>query len=79
MTQFTSTEALKDYLFQSDQRFRELVTEHRRYEERLSQLSSITYPSDDEIIEEKSIKKRKLYLKDQMELILRKYRQTQGT
>jgi uncharacterized protein YdcH (DUF465 family) len=75
MNQFATAEALKDYLLQSDPKFRELATEHRRYEERLSQLSALSYPNDDEMFEEKSLKKKKLFVKDQMEMILQNYRQ----
>lgn len=73
-----NTESLKEYLFNNDQRFRELAKEHRRFEERLSQLAALSYPSDDELVEEKSLKKQKLYVKDQMELILRQYRSQVG-
>jgi uncharacterized protein YdcH (DUF465 family) len=79
MNQFTSTEELKEYLLTSDPHFRDLVNEHRRYEERLSQLASLSYPNDDELIEEKSLKKKKLFLKDQMEIILQQYRSSPGS
>jgi uncharacterized protein YdcH (DUF465 family) len=79
MSQFSSTEELKDYLLTSDNHFRDLVNEHRRYEERLNQLSSLSYPNDDELIEEKSLKKRKLFIKDQMEMILQQYRSRAGS
>jgi uncharacterized protein YdcH (DUF465 family) len=76
MNQYTTTDALREHLFNSDQKFRELATEHRRYEERLSQLAALSYPNDDELLEEKSLKKRKLFVKDQMEAILQQYRHT---
>ena len=75
MNQFTTTDSLKDYLLSADQRFRELANEHRRYEERLTELAALPYPNDDEQVEEKSLKKRKLFVKDQMEVILQRYRQ----
>jgi len=78
MSQFSTAEELKEYLLTSDAHFRDLVNEHRKYEERLSQLSSLSYPNDDELIEEKSIKKRKLFVKDQMEMILQQYRSRPG-
>ncbi|HQR37852.1 MAG TPA: YdcH family protein [Blastocatellia bacterium] len=74
MNQFSTTEELKDYLLSSDPHFRELVDEHKQYEQRLSELSALPYPNDDELNEEKSIKKKKLYIKDQMEMILHQYR-----
>jgi uncharacterized protein YdcH (DUF465 family) len=74
-----STETLKDQLLNSDQRFRELAKEHRRYEDRLTQLASLAFPSEQELFEEKSLKKQKLFVKDQMEIILQKYRSHTGT
>jgi hypothetical protein len=43
-----------------------MAREHGRYEERLSELSALTYPSDEEQLEEVTLKKKKLALKDQM-------------
>jgi uncharacterized protein YdcH (DUF465 family) len=74
-----STESLKDQLLHSDHKFRELAKEHRRYEDRLTQLAALAYPNEDELMEEKSLKKQKLYVKDQMEHILQKYRSQVGT
>ncbi len=74
MSQFSTAEELKEYLVTADTHFRDLVHEHRKYEERLTQLASLSYPNDDELIEEKSLKKRKLFVKDQMEMILQQYR-----
>jgi uncharacterized protein YdcH (DUF465 family) len=74
-----STETLKDQLLHNDHKFRELAKEHRRYEDRLTQLASLAYPNEDELMEEKSLKKQKLYVKDQMEHILQKYRSQVGT
>jgi uncharacterized protein YdcH (DUF465 family) len=78
MNQFSTTEELKDYLLASDPHFRELVDEHKQCEQRLSVLSALPYPNDDELNEEKSIKKKKLYIKDQMESILQQFRQSQS-
>jgi uncharacterized protein YdcH (DUF465 family) len=79
MSQFSTAEELKEYLLSADPHYRDLANEHRKYEERLSQLSSLSYPNDDELIEEKSLKKRKLYVKDQMEMILQQYRSRPGS
>ena len=59
-------ESLKAELMTSNPEFRELAREHGRYEARLSELSSLSYPSDEEQIEEVTLKKKKLALKDQM-------------
>ncbi|MBV9209954.1 MAG: YdcH family protein, partial [Acidobacteria bacterium] len=62
----TNMDSLKEQLMTSDPEFRELAREHGRYEERLSELSALTYPSDEEQLEEINLKKKKLAIKDQM-------------
>jgi len=79
MNQFSTTEELKAYLLAEDSRFRELANEHRSYEERLVQLAALSYPNDDELVEEKSLKKKKLLIKDQMESILSQYRSRESS
>ncbi len=68
--EMTNTDSIKEELIASDPEFRELAREHGRYEERLSELSSLTYPSDEEQIEEITLKKKKLAVKDQMQAIM---------
>lgn len=70
----TSEMALKDYLFNHDAHYRELATEHSKYEERLTELTSLLHPNEDELIEESMLKKKKLHLKDQMETIAIQYK-----
>lgn len=69
-----SEAALKDYLIDHDDQYRELAIEHKKYEARLNELALIHYPSDDEQVEETVLKKKKLLLKDQMEAIVTKYK-----
>ena len=64
--QMEKADSLKEELMASDPEFRELAREHGRYEQRLSELSALTYPSDEEQVEEVTLKKKKLALKDQM-------------
>lgn len=59
-------ESVKAELMTSNPEFRELAREHGRYEARLSELSSLSYPSDEEQMEEVTLKKKKLAIKDQM-------------
>ena len=64
--EMTKADSLKEELMASDPEFRELAREHGRYEERLSELSALAYPNDEEQLEEVTLKKKKLALKDQM-------------
>jgi uncharacterized protein YdcH (DUF465 family) len=66
--------ALKDYLVSNDEHYRELATEHRKFEARLNELASLAFPNEDEQLEENVLKKKKLLLKDQMEAIASRYR-----
>jgi len=74
---FVDTEALKQQLVATDTRFAELAHTHREYEKRLSELAALHYPSAEEQVEEATLKKKKLHLKDEMETILRRYKEQQ--
>jgi uncharacterized protein len=67
-------EELKRQLLQSNEEFRELATQHHNLDEKLHNLASRNYLSQPEQLEEVTLKKRKLHLKDQMENILRRHR-----
>ena len=64
--EMAKADSLKEELMASNPEFRELAREHGRYEQRLSELSALSYPSDEEQLEEVTLKKKKLALKDQM-------------
>ncbi len=68
--EMTNTDSLKEQLIMSDPEFRDLAREHGRYEERLSELSALAYPSTEEQLEEITLKKKKLAIKDQMHSIM---------
>ena len=65
---------VRDELLSSNTHFRELVHQHEDFEKRLSELQHLSYPNDDEQLEEVTLKKKKLQLKDQMESMLRHHR-----
>jgi uncharacterized protein YdcH (DUF465 family) len=67
-------EDLKHLLIETNPEFRELASKHHSLDDRLHELEAKHYLSDAEQFEEVKIKKRKLHLKDQMENILRNYR-----
>ncbi|HYH07551.1 MAG TPA: YdcH family protein [Thermoanaerobaculia bacterium] len=60
-------------LSDEDPEFRQWADEHRLCETRLGELTSKSEISLDEEIEEKTLKKRKLHLKDQMAERIRSY------
>ncbi len=77
--EMTNTDGLKEQLIAIDPEFRELAREHGRYEQRLSELSSLQYPSDEEQLEEATLKKKKLAVKDQMHAIMLRYQKNAET
>ena len=62
---------VRQELADRDPEFRRLLEEHRSRERRLSELKHKGWLTTDEEQEEKLLKKEKLQLKDQMELLLR--------
>ena len=62
----STTNTVRDELLRSNQAFKELVQKHQTYEERLDELSHLSYPSEDEILEETTLKKKKLLIKDEI-------------
>ena len=58
----------------SDEEYRQLEAQHHEYESRLGELAEKAVLSDDEQVEEITLKKRKLQLKDRMQAIARRYR-----
>jgi uncharacterized protein YdcH (DUF465 family) len=67
------SEAVKDELLKINPQFRDLMHQHQNYEQRLNELSGLTYPSDDEQIEESTLKKKKLMVKDAIYEIMHDY------
>ena len=67
----TDFEAIKQQLLESDDEFRQLAIQHHDLDERIHNLAARPYLSEPEQLEEVTLKKRKLHLKDQMESILR--------
>ena len=67
------TADIQQLLSTEDPEFREWIEEHHRCEARLSELTTKNEVTPDEEIEEKTLKKRKLRLKDQMAERIRTY------
>jgi len=69
------TQDLKEVLLKTDEEFHQLADKHHELEGRLHELTTKHYLSEPEQLEEATLKKRKLQLKDRMEDIMRRHRQ----
>ena len=67
------TADIQQILSQEDEQFRNWVEEHHACESRLTELAAMHEFTTDQEIEEKTLKKRKLHLKDQMAARIRSY------
>lgn len=69
----TMIDPVRDELIKENQNFRDLVQQHQKYEKRLNELAELTYPNDDELLEETTLKKKKLNVKDEIYAIMQDY------
>ena len=69
----TTVNPVRDTLLKENQAFRELVQIHENYEKRLTELASLTYPNDEELLEESTLKKKKLVVKDELYAMMNEY------
>ncbi len=70
----TDSQQLRDRLLQTDEEFRQLTAKHQELDTRLFQLCHQPYVSGPEQVEQVTLKKRKLQVKDRMEDVLRRHR-----
>lgn len=75
----TDFEELKRKLLQTDEEYRKLATLHHDLDEKIHHLASRQYLTEFEQLEESTLKKRKLHLKDRMEMILRRHSAAAGS
>jgi len=68
-------QAVKSLLLQNNDQYRQLAEQHHELDHRLHELTDRHYLSPSEQLEEATLKKRKLALKDRMEAIAREYAQ----
>ena len=64
---------VRDELLSSNTHFRELVHQHEDFEKRLSELQHLSYPNDDEQLEEVTLKKKKLQIKDEIYAMMQQH------
>ena len=69
----------RSMLLQTDDEFQQLAARHKELEHRLSELAGKSHLTEPEHLEQATIKKRKLQLKDRMEDIARRFAGAGGT
>ena len=69
----STVDPVRDELLRSNPQFRELVHQHDDFEKRLSELQHLSYPSDDEQLEESTLKKKKLQVKDEIYAMMQQH------
>jgi uncharacterized protein YdcH (DUF465 family) len=67
-------EEIKEHLMSANPEFRRLVEEHHLHEARLNHLHSRHHMTEQDHVEEITLKKKKLHLKDQMNSMIQKFR-----
>jgi uncharacterized protein len=71
-----TTHDIRQALLENDSEFRHLAEEHTRCESQLEQLIKQPYLSSEDLTLEVTLKKMKLRLKDQMEMIVARQQRT---
>jgi uncharacterized protein YdcH (DUF465 family) len=69
----STADPVRDELIKSNPTFRDLVHQHEDFEKRLSELQHLSYPSDDEQLEESTLKKKKLAIKDEIYAMMQQH------
>ena len=64
---------VKEYLIQNDQEFRQLVQSHQKFESQLEALKNRSFLNEHDKFEETILKKKKLAIKDQMQVRIHHY------
>ena len=65
----TPQRAPRDILLDTDAEYQRLAEQHSKYEAELHRISTASYLSSEDLLEEIKLKKMKLYCKDEMERI----------
>ena len=69
----STADPVRDELLKSNPDFRELVHQHEDFEKRLSELAHLSYPNGDEQLEEITLKKKKLAIKDEIYAMMQQH------
>jgi uncharacterized protein YdcH (DUF465 family) len=68
-------EEIKEQLMSSSPHFRRMAEEHHQYEGKLQEIHRRPHMNDRDHLEEITLKKKKLHLKDQMNSMISKHRE----
>jgi len=68
----------KEYLLNNDQEFRQLVQRHRNFEDQLQELQNRSFLNETDRFEATIIKKKKLAVKDQMQVRIHRFQTGQS-
>jgi uncharacterized protein YdcH (DUF465 family) len=70
-----STHEVRQSLLANDPEFRRLAEEHSRCESLLEQIVKQSYLNSEDLVQEITLKKQKLRLKDEMEMMVARHQQ----
>jgi uncharacterized protein YdcH (DUF465 family) len=59
----------RDILLEQDAEYQRLAEQHSKYQEELNKISTSTFLSAEDLLEEIKLKKLKLHVKDEMEVL----------
>ncbi|MDQ2746566.1 MAG: YdcH family protein [Acidobacteriota bacterium] len=68
-----TNDPVREALIKENPNFRNLVQQHQSYEKRLTELGDLNYPNDNELLEETTLKKKKLQVKDEIHTMMQDY------
>jgi uncharacterized protein YdcH (DUF465 family) len=66
----------RDILLETDAEYQRLAEQHSKYQAELNRISTATYLSSEDLLEEIRLKKLKLHIKDEMEFLAARLRST---
>jgi uncharacterized protein YdcH (DUF465 family) len=66
----------RDILLDSDAEYQRLAEQHSKYQAELHRIATATYLSSEDLLEEIRLKKLKLHVKDEMEVLAARLRST---
>lgn len=69
---------IKKHLYENDPQFRRFKEKHQKYKEELGKIEALAFLTPEQKVEQKSTKKKKLHLKDQMQEMISAFKLEQA-